>query len=44
MVLLSAQDVQVGAGGAGREPSRHQMRRPGPGAVRAADGSRDELA
>jgi hypothetical protein len=43
MVLLSAQDVQVGAGGA-REPSRHQMRRPGPGAVRAADGSRDELA
>ena len=43
MVLLSAQDVQVGAGGASRRPTWHPVRRPG-AAVRAADGSRDELA
>jgi hypothetical protein len=43
MVLLSAQDVQVGAGGAGRRPRWHPVRPPG-AAVRAADGSRHELA
>ena len=34
MVLLSAQDVQVGAGCAGRRPRSHPVRRPG-AAVRA---------
>ena len=43
MVLLSAQDVDVRAAGAGRRPRWHQMRRPG-AAVRAGDGSRQELA
>ena len=43
MVLLSAQDVQVGAGCAGRRPRWHQMRRPG-AAVRAGHGSRQEFA
>ncbi|MDT5284015.1 MAG: hypothetical protein QOJ20_5210 [Mycobacterium sp.] len=43
MVLLSAQDVQVEAGCAGRQRRWHQMRRPG-AAVRSGDGSRQELA
>ena len=43
-MVLSAQDVQVGAGCAGRQPRWHQMRRPGLGAVRAGQGSRQELA
>ena len=43
MVLLSAPDVQM-AGGAGRRPGRHRMRRPASGAGRAADGSRHEFA
>ena len=43
MVLLSAQDMQVGAGCAGRRPRSHPVRRPGP-AVRADGGSRQELA
>jgi hypothetical protein len=43
MVLLSAQDVDVGAAGAGRLPRRHHMRRPGLGAVRTGQGSRQEF-
>ena len=43
MVLLSAQDMQVGAGCAGRRPRSHPVRRPGP-AVRAGDGVGHELA
>ncbi len=43
MVLLSAQDMQVGAGCPGRRPRSHPVRRPG-AAVRAGDGSRQELA
>ena len=43
MVLLSAQDVQVGAGWAGRRPRWHPVRRAGP-AVRAGDGLGHELA
>ena len=43
MVLLSAQDVQLGAGCAGRRPRWHPARRPG-AAVREGDGSRQGLA
>jgi hypothetical protein len=44
MVLLSARDVQVGAGCAGRRPRWPLVRRPGPGVVRTGHGSRHELA
>jgi len=44
MVLLSARDVQVGVGGAGRRPRWHPVRRPGPGVVRTGYGFRQELA
>jgi len=43
MVLLSAQDVQVGAGCPGRRPRWHPVRRPR-AAVRAGDGFGHELA